>query len=194
MIASWTIGVISLLTLLTSARLFRLAAGEPLWRVNMISFPFWLLFGFSYVAAVVVALDVPFLGYDPESMREHYMLSSDPRVAVWMLVMWMFIAIPLGALAVDRWGKGGSARVRMAAFRQRPLVPGLRLDEPGLFIVVACAMLVAIRPLACSMRRSFHSWSESPLSVTSMIGNRSGGSRSCEPDRFEELFPDTGTG
>lgn len=95
-----TILIISLSTLIISAHLYRIASGESIWQLNMLTYSFYILFVLSFFASVAILLDVPFMGYDPGAVGYLYG-DFNNRLFVWGMVMWMFIGIPLGAITVN---------------------------------------------------------------------------------------------
>lgn len=135
--------VIATLVFCTSAYLYRAATGEPVWRINMVSYAFMLLIAIAFMGSTLIALDKPWLGYDPPSMRDHYMGETDPRMKVWGMVMWMFIGMPLGGVIVNAIAGGKTIRERMLAFRESPVVGGLGMSRRTLFWVVLTASVIA---------------------------------------------------
>lgn len=141
-----TILIVSLLTLIASACLYRIASGESIWHLNMLSYSFYILFALSFIASVVIVLDVPFLGFTP---KENPWLYGDfnSRWLVWLMVMWMFIGIPLGAIAVNiLFSRSLSINVKMKMFRSPQFDVGWNYTERSLYRVVfiASALLVFI--------------------------------------------------
>jgi hypothetical protein len=140
---------ISLLTLGMSAALYRRVSGEPVWRLNMFNMSFSFLVPFAFIGSVLVILNRPVLGYDPQGMEGLFRGATDPRLKVWGAVMWMFIAIPLGGLvanaALRPMRSIRSISETMRRYREAPLEGGLRLNQHGLFVVVSLlSALVAL--------------------------------------------------
>ena len=135
--------VVSFCVLALSLRLYYMASGEPIWRPNMLSYSFYVLFVFSFICSVVVALDEAILGYDPQVMGYLFRGASDPRFRVWATIMWMFIAIPLGAILANvAGGSGRSMRAVLGEFRASPMEPGMGLSGRDFFWVVGVASMV----------------------------------------------------
>ncbi|MDA7679718.1 hypothetical protein N8622_00495 [bacterium] len=141
---------ISLLTLSLSIYLFRLATGESLRRVNMLSYAFMLLFVITYIGCVTITLQIPWLGFEearmPQNFRHFGQSNSGifPALGVWVMVMWTFIGIPIGAIFINMCAKGAPISVRMAQYREMRCHAGLQLSEREMFRVVLFATILAL--------------------------------------------------
>lgn len=141
-----TILIISLLTLIASACLYRIASGEAIWHLNMLSYSFYILFALSFVASVVIVLDVPFLGFNPQDNPELFG-DLNNRLFVWGMVMWMFIGIPLGAIVVNIiFSRSLSISEKMKEFRASEYDIGLEYTDRSLYkiVFIASALLALI--------------------------------------------------
>lgn len=129
-----TIILISAAVFLISLGLFRAAAGEiGIFRLNMLSYPFYLLMAFSFIGSILFAADVPFLAFDPSAFSGHFP-DHAIRIKMWIAVMWMFVAVPTGAIFAQVVFRAGSMRRRLIAYRAQRIAVGCGLSEDALLV------------------------------------------------------------
>ena len=136
--------LLSMLILVSSAYLYRIASGEAIWRLNMLNYSFYILWVFSFIASIVIVLDVPFLGFDPQEIS-HIYGDFNNRLHVWGMVMWMFIGIPLGAIAVNiSFSRSSGISRKMEIFRSSRFDIGWNYTDRSLYRIVFIASVLLV--------------------------------------------------
>lgn len=107
----------SFFAIILSIYLYRHAAGESILRLNMLTYSFYLLAVLSLFVSIVVVLHFPFIDYD-SVMFNHSYGDYSVRLAVWGIVMWMFIGIPLGAMIANKLINKSSIDSLMVNYRK----------------------------------------------------------------------------
>lgn len=146
-----TIIAISLMVLLMSGYLYRVASGEPVWRVNMLTYSFYLLVALCFVSSVVIMLDIPFLNFDP---RDNPIVFGDwnRRLMVWGIAMWSLIGIPLGAIFVNIFFYRSSSIIGATRdFRQLRCTIGWGLTPGSLYRITGAASILLMIFFLCTM-------------------------------------------
>jgi hypothetical protein len=131
-----TILLTSFAILIASAYLYQLASGEPVWRLNMLTYSFYLLVASSFVASIVIVLDIRFMGYNPENMVRYLYGDERRHLTVWGMVLWMLVGIPLGAVFVNLLLERRPIRAVMRRYRLSAIRVGWGLSEKSLYRLV----------------------------------------------------------
>jgi hypothetical protein len=131
-----TIILTSIAVLILSAYLYSVASGEPVWRLNMLAYSFWILVALSFVASIVIVLDIPFMGYQPVSSVTHFYGDVRRHLAVWGIVLWMLIGVPLGALLVNLLAGRRPLKAVMTKYRMADIQVGWGFHEKSLYQLV----------------------------------------------------------
>lgn len=147
----------SIVVLWMSFRLFERATGQPITRLNMLTYGLYLLVVTAFVPSVIIAAEIPFLNH------EELEIFRDRSTAwiVWGAVMWMLIAIPLGAIAANgRAGWGGRSGQATPDYGEaKRLLPGWGYQESTLLISVGVLTAALVGLFAATMP------AESPLTI-----------------------------
>lgn len=129
--------IASLLILIASMLLYRLASGESIFHLNMLNYSFYILFAMSFISTFLISTDLQFVR--PLLDKWPFMRSAafDLRISVWFMIMWMFIGLPLGAIfAKALFFKSGVANSLSWFDRNSPITIGCRFTEKSLFKLV----------------------------------------------------------
>lgn len=138
------IPVLSILILISSAYLYRVASGEPIWQLNMLSYSFYIILIFSFISSIIIVLDVTFLGFSAQNIP-HIYGDFDNRLHVWGMVMWMFVGIPLGAIAVNIiFSLSLGIDQKMKNFRSSCLDIGWNYTDRSLYGIVFIASVLLV--------------------------------------------------
>jgi hypothetical protein len=136
MLADLAILLTSLAILSISAKLFRHASGHPVFQLNMLNYAFHILFISAFVASVIIAIDIPILGYTPDAYNFEGVQTV--ALAVWAAVMWSFVAIPGGAMIANALKYGKSRMPALSdSFDVRALRIGWGHQESSLLATTA---------------------------------------------------------
>lgn len=95
---------ISLVVIMFSVFLWRRAAGSlSIYSLNMISWPFYLLYTITWLSIFIAAkIEVGHLTYH----KYLFIFRNDTAISVWVAVMWMYLAMPAAAGFVNYFQSG----------------------------------------------------------------------------------------
>lgn len=121
MIVDLAIVLASILVLIASAMIYRLAAGDVAFgKLNMLSYAFYVLLFQGWSGAVIVTMNREFGVFSPVIFNR-VIGERAVQVELWAWLMWMMIGVPLGALMMNATTRTHSMTRRMANYRSSPL-------------------------------------------------------------------------
>ena len=137
MIGDLAIVLASILVLIASALIYRLAAGDVvLGKLNMLSYAFYVLVFQGWSGGVIVTVGWEFGAFDPQIFN-NIVGERATKVELWAWLMWMFIGVPFGALMMNQITRTGSMTRRMEHYRASPL----KIQDYEMPLFSACAIM-----------------------------------------------------
>ena len=87
---------ISLVLIITSGYLYRIASSSRLSNPNMISISFWVLGALCFIPSLLILIDLnPVPDVDSDSIIYG---NFDNKLKAWILQNWLLIGVPIGAI------------------------------------------------------------------------------------------------
>lgn len=132
--------VISLCAVFASASMYRKASGEPVFKLNMLNYSFWVLTLTAFCGATlaVVAQTIPGI-----VDGDHFGDQAN-RFAVWLMVLWALLGLPAGAVACNFVFGIHGLRQRAQKFRDSIAKPGWLLSDDMLFRIVVISSIILV--------------------------------------------------
>ena len=130
---------ISVCTVIASALIYKKASGEPVFKLNMLNYSFWILSITALFGTVLAVMADMF----PQIVEggEHYG-DKTHRLLVWMMVIWVLLGLPSGAVASNFVFNIRGVAQRAQKFRDARIPPGWRLSERALFRMVFISSMI----------------------------------------------------
>lgn len=143
------IAALSFLVLFASIWLYRIAAGSvSITKLNMLSYSFYVLVAFAWCGVVIITINRPFLTYNPMDMQ-HLSIDTVTRLKVWSFIMWMFLALPLGAICANKVWQRIRRPIKFEDYSKRT-IKGEEYDR-AVFVAIVVSSAIILAALGGSL-------------------------------------------
>lgn len=135
---------ISLVLIITSGYLYRIASSSRLSNPNMISISFWVLGALCFIPSLLILIDLnPVPDVDSDSIIYG---NFDNKLKAWILQNWLLIGVPIGAI-LARFFLSNFDNIKSRKFKNIPLkdIPIWgKLSELTLFNTILCFFIISV--------------------------------------------------
>lgn len=135
---------ISLVLIITSGYLYRIASCSRLSNPNMISISFWVLGALCFIPSLLILID---LNPVPDVDSDNIIYGNfDNKLKAWILQNWLLIGVPIGAI-LARFFLSNFDNIKSRNFKNIPLkdIPIWgKLSELTLFNTTLCFFIISV--------------------------------------------------
>lgn len=96
------ISIFSVLIIFLSTKLYKIATGASIHKINLLNYSFWILLIIAFIPSYLITIDNTFLWGGGDDVYQYIGRNKNTHYIAFASILWSFIAIPLSVIIADR--------------------------------------------------------------------------------------------
>ena len=93
--------IFSFIVLFISIKLYKIASGSAIFKINLITFSFWMLLIIAFIPSLLITIGNTILWGGGDDVYQYIGRNRKTHIIAFVSILWTFIAIPVGVIITD---------------------------------------------------------------------------------------------